>query len=161
MSYADLVEVIAHITIDDAEAKKAQEAIDAVVKDWRQQRQEMVSQMHEIGTGINLLVRGIRTVAEATGTVLDPMQNALLGLVSSTTSLIISTAVALTTASLGILVGVGLGLSAFAYGMQISNTIKIMADFSALRMSLENVQTRLTNIEQARMMSSSVGGVMF
>ena len=161
MSYTDLVEVIAHVTVDDSQVATTQEAIDAVVKDWRQQRQQMVSEMHEIGTGINLLIRGIRTVAEATGTVLDPMQNALLGLVSSTTSLLISTAVALTAGSLGILVGIGLGLSAFAYGMQVASTIKIGADFAALRASLEGVQTRLSNIEQARMIASSVGGVMF
>jgi len=154
-------EVLINIAIDSTEAEMdmsiLQGKIDQQVREWRMQRQVIVSQLHDLSRGIGLLIRGIRLVAEATGQTLDPMQNALLGLVSSTTSLIISTAIALTVGSLGLLTGVALAMSAFAYGMEIAHTIKLLADFAALRATIDGVKTRLTNLEIARTFTAQFG----
>ena len=158
MSYTDLVEVIAHVTLDDSEAQTIQKAVDSQVKDWREQRRVIVGQIQDIHQGIGLLVRTIRMVAEATGTTLDPMQNALLGIVASTAGIITSTAIALTAGSLGILVGVGLGLAAFAYGFEIAQTIKIMADFIELRRANGEIIGRLEAIEGAAQYRGFMGG---
>ena len=144
---------VANFKVDTLQAK-----IDQQVADWRQRRSEIISQMQEVSMGIGLLIRGIRMAADATQTVLDPMQNALLSLVSSTTSIIVSTEVVLASASLGILTGVALGLAAFAYGMQTANTIKIMANYESLNTILTNVNNRLRRIEETNILGGYLGG---
>ena len=142
-----------------AQLQSYRKAVDAQVKEWRAQRQVMIHELSQIQQGIGLLVRAIRMTAEATGTALDPLQNALLGLVSSTTSLIISTAIALTAGSLGILTGVALGMAAFAYGMEIAHTAKLLADFKALRESMGEVQMKMSNLERGYQMRGMFGGL--
>ncbi len=141
------VNVIGKLTIDDTEAVKTQSAVDAQVADWKQKRAVIMRQLSEVAQGITVVTRSLRLVAQATGRALDPMHSALLGLLGTTTSLILATATAITTGSLGILTGVGLALGAFALGMQTTQTVKISADFAELRGTLLQAVNRLSAIE--------------
>jgi hypothetical protein len=152
------IEVDTTRTVAEINAVKAQ--ADATVAAWKADRAIIVSQMQEVSRGIQYLVRGIRLAAQATGTVLDPMQNALLSLVSSTASMIISTAIAIEVSSFGLLTGVALALAAFAYGMEIANTAKIITNFAALQKSLIKVDSRLSAIEQGNLFRGMMGGAI-
>lgn len=153
------IAIVANDTQAQATYKDLQGKIDAQVRDWRAQRMVIIHELGQVQQGIGLLVRAIRMTAEATGTALDPLQNALLGLVSSTTSLIISTALALTAGSLGILAGVAIGMAAFAYGMEIAHTAKLLADFKALRETMGEVQLKMSNLERGQQMRGMFGGL--
>lgn len=159
MSEQVTIDVVVDSTQAAAEWKALQGKVDGQVREWRAQRQVIIHELSQVQQGIGLLVRAIRMTAEATGTALDPMQNALLGLVSSTTSLIVSTAIALTAGSLGILAGVAIGMAAFAYGMEIAHTVKLLADFKTLRESMGEVQMRMSNIERGQQMRGMFGGL--
>ena len=132
--------------IDDLQGK-----IDATVADWKAQRSIIISQMQEISRGIQYVIRGIRLAVQATGQTLSPMQNALLSLIGSTASMIISTAIAIEAASFGVLTGVALGLAAFAYGMQVGQTARIIAEFADLKDSVASVDNRLATIARSQM----------
>lgn len=154
-----LVKVVGELHIDDTDAKKTQAAVDAQVEDWKVKRAEIMRDISEVAQGISLVSRSLRLVAQATGQALDPMQNALLGLLGSTTSLILGTAAAITAGSLGILTGVGLALSAFALGMQTTQTARILEDFGVFKAILDAVQGRLAAVEEGSRFRAQMGAV--
>ncbi len=154
-----MVNVIGKLRIDDSEVDRTKQKIDDVMRQWSEDHKTITQQMNEVGMGIQLLIRGVRLTAEATGQALDPMQNALLGLLGSTTTIILSTATAITVGSLGILTGVGLGLAAFAYGMQVGQTARILESFGALKGILDAVIGRLTAVEESGRFRAAMGGL--
>ena len=137
------------IDVDTTEAETElltlQERVDAQVNDWRIKRQMIINQLQEINRGIGLVMQSIRMAVRATGGALDPMQSALLALIGSTTSIIVTTAVALAMASFGLLTGVALALAAFAYGMNLSQTAKVFADFIAVQERFASIEAQINN----------------
>jgi hypothetical protein len=144
-------DVIIPLTIDDSDmnAKVAaqQSAIDTQAEDWRRKRNEILLQMHSINLGIGLMVQTVRMAVRATGQTLDPIQSALLSMVSSTSSLIIATATAMAAGSLGLLAGAALALAAFAWGFQLAQTAKIQADMEKFKGDFAAANARLARIE--------------
>ena len=129
----------------DTELSTLQERIDAQVDDWRIKRQMIINQLQEINRGISLVMQSVRMAVRVTGGALDPIQSALLALIGSTTSIIITTAVALAMSSFGLLIGVSLALAAFAYGMNLSQTAKVIADFIAVQERFASVEAQIDN----------------
>jgi hypothetical protein len=145
------IAIIADTTEAFQQIDNLQGKIDATVADWKAQRAIIISQIQEIGRGIQYVIRGLRLAAQATGQTLSPMQNALLALIGSTASMIISTAIAIEVGSLGVLTGVALGLAAFAYGMELAQTARIIAEFADLKDSVASVDNRLATIARSQM----------
>lgn len=145
------LDITAQVIFDDsdmvAKTAKNQAAIDRQGEEWRAKRQQILLEMHSMNLAIGLIVQTVRQVVRATGQTLDPIQSALLSMVSSTSSLIIATATAMAAGSLGILAGAALALAAFAYGFQIAQTIKIQADMEKFKGDFAEANARLIRLE--------------
>ena len=140
------------IDVDTTEAETElltlQERVDAQVNDWRIKRQMIINQLQEINRGISLAIQALRMAIKATGQALDPMQSALLALIGSTASIIITTSIALAMASFGLLVGVALALAAFAYGMQIAETAKAVSTFLSLKEKFGSMDADIARLQR-------------
>ena len=89
--------------------------IDNTVRRWREQRTMILTQMSQISQGISLMLQSIRLTASITGERIIPAWSmSILSLISNTTSVLLSTAAAVTAGSFGILAGVGLAISLIA-----------------------------------------------
>lgn len=144
-------EVEVRIIMDDsdpvAKLAKNQGGIDRQEAEWSAARQKILLEMHSMNLAIGLIVQTVRQVVRATGQTLDPIQSALLSMVTSTSSLIIATATAMAAGSLGILAGAALALAAFAYGFQIAQTVKIQADMEKFKGDFAEANARLMRME--------------
>lgn len=141
-------DVSVHVTMDDSDIQaklaKNQGAIDAQAADWRSKRNQILLEMSSINMGISMMVQSIRMVARITGQTLDPIQGALLGMVTSTASLMVAMATALATT--GIMAGAALILAAAAWSMQVGQTIKIYEDFEKLKGDFADIDRRLAEM---------------
>lgn len=145
-------DVIIGIGIDDSEmdAKVArqQNAIDKQEADWRSKRNQILLEINSINLGISMMVQSLRMVVQITGQTLSPMESAALTMISSTVSMMTATATAMATT--GILAGAAVILAAAAYGLSIGQTIKITAEYQALRDDFAAINMRLARVEGAR-----------
>ena len=145
------LDITAQVIFDDsdmvAKTAKNQAAIDTQAAEWRTKRQQILLEMHSINLGIGLMVQTVRMAVRATGQTLDPIQSALLSMVSSTSSLIIATATAMAAGSLGLLAGAALALAAFAWGFQLAQTAKIQADMEKFKGDFAEANMRLARVE--------------
>ena len=148
MGFLDLV---AQVLWDDSDIvskmAKNQAGIDKQNADWRRQRQQTLLEMHSLNLGISLMIQTVRMAVRATGQTLDPLMNAMLSMVSSTSSLIIATATAMAASSLGLLAGAAIALAAFAVGFQLAQTAKIAVDMQALIDDFAAANARLARME--------------
>jgi len=149
------------IVVDDTEAQAQleglQDKVDTTVTKWKTQRAIIMSQLQEVNRGIGLALQAVRMAVRATGQTLDPMQSAALALVGSTSSIIISTAIALAAGSLGLLAGAALALAAFAYGFELAQTAKILAEFMTLHGKFDAMDMTLSRL--TRMPPGGLGGI--
>lgn len=140
------------LDIDDtivlAKIDAIQDKIDAAFQEMELKRRIVLRQIQELNQGLFYVIRAVRMGVEATGQTLDPMQSAVLAMISNTTSIIISTATALAIGSLGVLTGVALGLAAFAYGFSLSKSAKAIADFQQSKEHINAMAARLKEIER-------------
>lgn len=145
------VSVFVDVDLKEGEAKvlTLQQKIDQQQRDWEERRREILQQLNDIGRGINLTIQAVRTTARLTGATLSPMYNALLSLVSSTTSLVLSTATILAASSLGVLAGVSIAISTAALTFSAIQTAKLIADSEEFKGILEGIEQQLANIKFA------------
>ncbi len=152
-------EVTVRIIMDDSDAEakvaKQQQAIDTQAAEWTAARRQILLEMHAINLSISLMVQTVRMAVRFTGQTLTPIQNALLSMVSSTSSLIIATATAMAAGSLGLLVGAALALAAFAYGFQLAQTAIIYAGMEKVKADFAASDARLANL--ARTIAQQTG----
>lgn len=151
MGFLDLT---AQVLFDDSDMQeklvKNQAAIDAQAAEWRAKRQQILMEMHSINLGIGLIIQSIRMTVRVTGQTMDPVANALLSMVSSTTSIIIATATAMAASSLGILTGAALFLSAYAWAFSLAQSIKILEQSEELKASFADINARLAEMESVQ-----------
>ena len=144
--------LLVFLGIDDTEfmssIDKIKAKVDEVVADWSAKRAVILAQINTISQGIGLAIRAVRMGIQAVGGTLDPMQNAILAMISSTTSIMIATASALAIGSLGLLTGVALALAAFAYGFSMAQQAKALADFLKVREEIMAAEGRLSALER-------------
>lgn len=140
--------VIFDVDTATGEAKVAtlQDKIDLQQQEWTLIRRETLAQMSEIGRGINLTIQAIRFTARLSGQALNPIFNALLSVVASTTSLVLATAAIIATSSLGVLSGVAITLSAAALSYQVGQTARLIADNEELQASLRSIEAKLDSV---------------
>ena len=139
------------VDLTPAEAKVAalQQKIDQQQQEWATRRREILSQMSDIGSGINLAIQAVRQTARMTGKTLNPIFNALLSLVASTTSLVIGTATLLASSSLGVLTGVAIAISTAAFTWNAIQTAKLIADSEEFKAIMEGVEQQIANMKYA------------
>lgn len=138
-----------NLTEGEAKVTSLQERIDQQQRDWEEKRREILQQMNAIGRGINLTIQAVRTTARLTGQALSPMYNALLSLVGSTTSLVLSTATILAASSLGVLAGVSIAISTAAITFSAIQSAKLIADSEDFKNIIAGIEQQLANIRFA------------
>ena len=151
-------DVTIRILMDDSGAEgppakidKNQAGIDEQQARWAATRQQILLEMHSLNLGIGMLVQSLRMVARVTGETLNPMENALLTMLSSTASLMVATATAMAAGSLGLLAGAALVLMAAAYGLQVGQTIELTMKYQALRKDFAGINARLAQLQRRPM----------
>ena len=145
------LDITAQVLFDDSDTQeklsKNQAMIDAQTADWRSKRNQILLEMHAIQQGIGLIIQSIRLTVRISGQVLSPVQNALLSMISSTTSIIIATATAMTASSLGLLAGAALALAAGAWVFSMGQSARVIAQAEETRAAFAAINARLAEME--------------
>ena len=155
---SDKVTII--VGVDTTQAEAGIDAVkaraDAIVKQWKIDRAILVQQIREGFTLISQLWSTFRQAMSLFGQQIDPFYSALVGMVLSTTSMLISSATAISATILGAPVG------AILFGVAISFNIltlaKLIADKQATDGILTSVSQSLSNITSGRPNMSGLGG---
>ena len=118
-----------------------QEAIDQQARDWKIQRNTLMRQIREGFTLISSLMSSFRQAMSLIGAQVDPFFSALIGLVLSTTSMLISSATVLAATGVGgvaaaILFGVAISFNILSLAKLADDKFKISEMFSEIRQEL-------------------------
>ena len=138
------IPLVLRLLADTTEAESQIKALDAQVDEtvgkWKASRQEIINGLSSLNQSINYTFQALRLAARATGQTIAPIHNALMGVISGTTSLMLATATLISAESFGVLAGVGVALAAFALGFQIAETAKLTAEMIAAREGIAEVE---------------------
>ena len=125
---SDRVEIT--VAVNTVEADASIEAVkarsDAVVKEWRLRRVEIIQGVREAITLISTMMSSLRMAMNLFGEQLDPFYSTLISMVLSTASMILSAGTALAASG----IGAGLALVPFSVGLSFNIVTmgKLIAD---------------------------------
>ena len=143
--------VTIHIDVDATQAEAEIDAVkaqaDAVTKQWKIDRAILIQQVREGFTLISQMWSTFRQGMALFGQQIDPFFGALVGMVLSTTSMLISSATAISATVLG--APVGAILFGVAIGFNILSLGKLVADKAATMGMFDNINqeiSRMTSI---------------
>lgn len=140
------------MNIDDSQAEAEladlQSKIDRTVEDWRRKRSEIYIQLSELNRSVGLIIQTVRMAAESTGQTIKPYQNAMLNMISSTTSIMLATSAAMGATT--ILAGAALALAAYAYGFNMAQSAYIIVTSEELKRDIDNIAAQLRALEGSR-----------
>jgi len=136
---SDQVNIIAKVTVDDSETDAAIKKLDAFVKDRDQKLRETYRQLSEMGRVIQFGIRMARNFAKAMGRTLDATTEAVLTLISSSVTSMLSIAAAFTASTLGIGAAAGAIMAAAALGLNIGATAAVIADQDRMRGQIDGI----------------------
>lgn len=140
-----------------AEIKAVRDAADQQVRDWKIQRNTILRQIREGFTLISSLMSSARQAFSVFGGTIDPFFSALIGMVLSTASMLISAAT--------VLVGTGVGAAAgavifgLAVGFNILTTIKLIKDKAEINSALFDMQQIIASMTRPRQAPGGLGGI--
>lgn len=135
-----VLRILADTSQFDAEVDRMGKVVDEMTQRWSHARQDMINGLSAMNQAINYTFQSLRLVAKSTGQVITPIQSALMGVISGTTSLMLSTATLLSAQSFGLLAGVGVALAAYALGWNIAETIKLSGLIEKIQEDLRRAQ---------------------
>lgn len=126
--------------------KELQDAIDQQAREWAIQRNTLLRQIREGFTLISSLMSSFRQAMSLFGAQIDPYYSALIGMVLSTTSMLLSAATTLA------LTGIGGVAAAIILGLAISFNIltvaKLTADKRASDSSFGMISAELRDLQR-------------
>jgi hypothetical protein len=157
------VPYVLRIMADTTEAESAIDRVrvkvDEVVAGWRQSRAEILQGLRDVSQVINYTLQTFRLAVRAVGGSLDPMQSAILGMISATVSMMLATATAMAAASLGILGGFALALASAAFGISIATSAKVIQDFLSIKENMDALEAKVAETIKLAATSRLVGGI--
>jgi len=118
------ISILFDMTQADAQLRDMQNKIDAQEQAWRQKRLELIREIQHVSHAINMLYQGLHIVVTVAGDALNPFFAALASVISSTVSLMLTTAAAITAGSMGTLAYIGAALSAAAIGISLGVAVR-------------------------------------
>jgi len=122
--------VTIHIGVDKTEADADIEAVkarsDAVVKEWRIRRMEIIQGVREAVTLMSTMMSSFRQFMTLVGAQVDPFFSALIGMTLSTISMILSVSAGL--AATGVFAAAALALGTIAISMNVLVMSKLIND---------------------------------
>jgi len=143
--------VTIHIDVDATQAEAEIDAVkaqaDAVTKQWKIDRAILIQQVREGFTLISQMWSTFRQGMALFGQQIDPFFGALVGMVLSTTSMLISSATVLTSTVIGaplgvILLGVAIGFNILSLGKLVADKAATMGMFDNINQEI----SRMTSI---------------
>ena len=134
------------VDVDDTDIDLAKDKLDAFVKERDMKLRETYRQLSQMGRVINLGVRMARNFARAMGRTLDASTEAILTLISSSVTSMISIAAAFTASTLGIGAAAGAIMAAAAIGLNIGATASVLADQTRMRDQMDGVIAILADL---------------
>ena len=152
--------VTIHIDVDTTQAETSIDAVkakaDEVTRQWKIDRALLIQQVREGFMLISQIWSSFRQGMALFGQQIDPFFSALIGMVLSTTSMLISAATVLTGTGVG--AAMGAVLFGVAVGFNIVSIAKLIADKQATDGILDSISQGLSNITSGRQNQSGLGG---
>lgn len=149
-----------YLGVDTTEAESSIDAVkakaDEVTRQWKIDRALLIQQVREGFMLISQMWSSFRQGMSLFGQQIDPFFGALIGMVLSTTSMLISSATAISATVLG--APVGAILFGVAVSFNIISIAKLIADKQASDGILTNISQALSNITSGRPNQSGMGG---
>ena len=147
---SDRVTIFLGLDADETfrEIRDVKDAADQAVRDWKIQRNTMLRQIREGFTLVSQLMGAVRQAFAIFGAQIDPFFSALIGMVLSTASMLISSATTLA------LTGIGGAAAAVVFGLAISFQILTLGKLVADKEKTDGI---ITSLSQA-VASASSGG---
>ena len=135
------IPITADSTAAFASITELQAAIDQQARDWKIQRNTLMRQIREGFTLISSLRSSFRQAMSLIGAQIDPFYSALIGLVLSTTSMLISSATVLAGTGIGvaaaaIILGLAISFNILTLAQLASDKFEIAEAFSAMKQEL-------------------------
>ena len=133
------------IVVDSIQAqlaiKDVMDQADAATRDWQSRRAEILSGIRQATTLIASLMSSFRQAISLIGAQIDPFFSALIGMVLSTVSMLVSIGVGLIGSGIGGAAGaVVLGI---AIGMQVLTIAKLTADQTGISEEFHKMKVNL------------------
>ena len=139
------------ITIDTSEAQMSIEEVqaraDEVTKEWRINRNTILRQVREGFTMISSLMSSFRQAMSLMGQQIDPFFSALIGMVLSTASMLISSATTLAMTGIGgaaaaVILGIAISFQILTLGKLLADKLEIKADFSSIHAQMKAMENK-------------------
>jgi len=154
--------IVIDLTVDDSQVQftidQVAERSKEVVSQWAIARQDILHSMQGTMSVINRTIMYARQVLQIVGATIDPFFSALLSMVTSTISMMLSVATAL--AATGVGIPAAAYMAAIAIGLNIVTIAKLVRDeIETKRYMRENI-LRLANSQEnlAQSQRSAIGG---
>jgi len=136
-------DVTVGIVVDSVQAQLAikdiMEQAAAATKEWKTRRAEIISGIRQTMTMISSLMSSFRQAMSLIGEQIDPFFSALIGMVLSTVSMLLSVATGLAatgpigSAAAAVVLGIAISLNILTTGKLIADHLDIKTDFTELR----------------------------
>ena len=136
----------------DASIEETAAKADEVVREWATQRRTILSQVREAFSMINSLISTFRGYMSIIGAQIDPFFDVILGMISSTISMLVAVATAYYATV--ILAPWAVVVSAAAAGLAVVTFAKSMSDKAEMLAKFANVKQQLSMAAQR----SPIGG---
>ena len=78
MSYSDILELLAHVTLDTSAVPPAQKAVDKVADDWVNTREKILMELPKVASTINRLLYATRRIMQGLNIAVDPLVDAVI-----------------------------------------------------------------------------------
>jgi len=135
-------DVTVGIVVDSVQAqlaiKDVMEQAAAATRDWKTRRAQIISGIRQTLSMISSLMSSFRQAMSLIGEQIDPFYSALIGMVISTVSMLISIGAGLVGSGIGsaagaVVLGIAVALNILTTAKLVADQLDIKADFSELR----------------------------
>ena len=151
------------LIVDTVQAQLAIQDIvaqgEAATQDWARKRQMIISGIRQTMSMISSLMSSFRQGMSLIGQQIDPFFSALIGMVISTVSMLLSVGVGLVGTGIGsaagaVVIGIAVALNILTTAKLVADQLEIKADFSGIREALKAVDTTTPGAQSFQRMGS-------
>ena len=151
------------LIVDTVQAQLAIQDIvaqgEAATQDWARKRQMIISGIRQTMSMISSLMSSFRQGMSLIGQQIDPFFSALIGMVISTVSMLLSVGAGMVGTGIGsaagaVVIGIAVALNILTTAKLVADQLEIKADFSGIREALKAVDTTVPGAQSFQRMGS-------
>ena len=151
------------LIVDTVQAQLAIQDIvaqgEAATQDWARKRQMIISGIRQTMSMISSLMSSFRQAMSLIGQQIDPFFSALIGMVISTVSMLLSVGAGMVGTGIGsaagaVVIGIAVALNILTTAKLVADQLEIKADFSGIREALKAVDTTVPGAQSFQRMGS-------